>query len=476
VAAAFCAGCHSSAPDAGQAAGASGGAGGNGTGGRAGDTGAAGVGGAAGAAGGPASAADGGVAIGAGCVLRAAGQWQLTSTSDEPPPQYPTGAGAVLWSGSALFVISYDRPGGKYDPCRDTWQPLAAYPGFSSLLLGTNDGAYFTDGSTLGQGPPQSFLFFDFTSLAWNRLSIAGYPTAGDLGGAVLMVGSRFVKWGGRAQNDGVYPLLTSTGATYDRATDRWQPMSTVGAPPERVVRGNVVDAGGRLFVWGGARTLPSNGQVAQGDPAAVALTQAPGLVCPDWDPYNCSYGNGALYDPATDTWTPVSDTGAPSARFDQLTAWTGTRVLVWGGARRVISNGALTELSLTDGALYDPATRSWTSTAAPPWQPRAPNASFSGGLMYLRDGEDAQSPTYAYDPATNRWAMAKPVPPAMPTRTGGPISPTIFWTGSYWIAFGGYRYGPTPPPCTPPAQNIGCDSQPEQMFVSEAAVALPAP
>jgi hypothetical protein len=467
VVVAAAAGCRSSAGAASDGAAPQGGGGEDGAAGSAGD----------GRGLGTAGAADGGVG-GPGCVSRTPGQWQLTSSAGEPPPL--TSPGVALWSGSALFVIGYSTKGGKYDPCLDTWQPFPAHAGFTSLVLATTDGAYFNE-PTLPDGTPQIFSFFDFTAVAWRQLSTAGYPTAADRGGTTLMVGSRLVRWGGIPQSTSPYPLLTNTGATYDRAADRWQPMSTAGAPSERVIGTNVVDAGGRLFIWGGARTPPAATTVMQGDPTAAALTQTPGLVCPDWNPENCSYGNGALYDPASDSWTAVSDTGAPAARHDQLTAWTGTRVLVWGGAHYVtISNGEISNAYLTDGALYDPAAKSWTPTApAPALKMYAvPGATFSGGLMYMRDGADSQSPVYTYDPATDRWATAQPGP-TMPARTGGPHNATIFWTGSYWIAFGGYRDGQTPPTTcpSPPLPMTGCDSPgPMQIPVSEAAVALPAP
>ena len=45
------------------------------------------------------------------------------------------------------------------------------------------------------------------------------------------------------------------------------------------------------------------------------------------------SMNTGGRYDPSTDTWTPTS-TGAnlPEARDAFETAWTGSRMIVWGG------------------------------------------------------------------------------------------------------------------------------------------------
>src|SRR5262249_10045748 len=60
----------------------------------------------------------------------------------------------------------------------------------------------------------------------------------------------------------------------------------------------------------------------------------------------------GARYDPATDTWTPISTLGAPSARELHRAVWTGTEMLVWGGLG--------TTDYLATGGRYDPASDSW--------------------------------------------------------------------------------------------------------------------
>ena len=41
--------------------------------------------------------------------------------------------------------------------------------------------------------------------------------------------------------------------------------------------------------------------------------------------------GTGACYDPVTDTWTPTTQTGAPSARLEHTAVWTGSQMIVWG-------------------------------------------------------------------------------------------------------------------------------------------------
>ena len=41
---------------------------------------------------------------------------------------------------------------------------------------------------------------------------------------------------------------------------------------------------------------------------------------------------DGGMYNPLTNTWTPMTKNGAPSPRFAPAMVWTGSRVLLWGG------------------------------------------------------------------------------------------------------------------------------------------------
>ena len=68
-------------------------------------------------------------------------------------------------------------------------------------------------------------------------------------------------------------------------------------------------------------------------------------------------YNDGSRYNPATDTWMPVSNTGAPGVRHAHSAAWTGSEMVVFGG------DGSNT------GGRYDPVTDTWrpTSTAGAP-------------------------------------------------------------------------------------------------------------
>jgi hypothetical protein len=63
----------------------------------------------------------------------------------------------------------------------------------------------------------------------------------------------------------------------------------------------------------------------------------------------------GSIYNPSNDTWVQTSTSGAPEVRNEHTAVWTGTEMIIWGGAA---NSGA----SLDSGSRYDPVTDKWTS------------------------------------------------------------------------------------------------------------------
>ena len=156
----------------------------------------------------------------------------------------------------------------------------------------------------------------------------AAPPPRGASGGAAGQSAARAVPACSTERGDSFFaaPIPAEPCAGMQGCTS----MSTAGAPSPRIDE-VVVRTGDRLIVWGGCG--PSGG----------------GLV---------PLSDGAIYDPATDQWRPMSTQGAPSGRGKALGLWVAGRLFVWGGQRR------------RDGGLYDPATDSWTTLQAPPDAP----------------------------------------------------------------------------------------------------------
>jgi hypothetical protein len=133
------------------------------------------------------------------------------------------------------------------------------------------------------------------------------------------------IVWGGY---DNAGP--TQTGGRYNPITDTWIPTSTAAANPSARYYHTAVWSGSAMIVWGGQ------------DVKGAALA------------------SGALYAPATDSWTPTpAGAGSPSARTAHAAIWTGTDMIIWGGR-----NGSA---YFNDGASFTPAGNFWTPTPSLP-------------------------------------------------------------------------------------------------------------
>ncbi|HZO12661.1 MAG TPA: kelch repeat-containing protein, partial [Polyangiaceae bacterium] len=71
-------------------------------------------------------------------------------------------------------------------------------------------------------------------------------------------------------------------------------------------------------------------------------------------------FNDGSRFDPATNSWQPMTAANAPTARVNHTAVWTGNRMIVWGGSN---SDGD----QLADGGRYDPVADSWEPMAAAP-------------------------------------------------------------------------------------------------------------
>jgi hypothetical protein len=115
-------------------------------------------------------------------------------------------------------------------------------------------------------------------------------------------------------------------------------------------------------------------------------------------------HADGATYDPSTRTWSNLPP-GPLSARAQAASVWTGKSVFIWGG------NVGPDVTVATDGALYTPADRSWTRVPpAPVTDYGEVRAFWTGTVVVLlstpawagkgADRVNAQS----YDPASELW------------------------------------------------------------------------
>ncbi len=152
------------------------------------------------------------------------------------------------------------------------------------------------------------------------------------------------------------------------------------------------------------------------------------------WGGYNAgiyaAFNDGGRYNPSTDSWVATSTDGAPAGRVYHSAVWTGSRMIVWGGAAASYFN---------DGGLYDPSTDTWIAPALTDGAPTARSGHatvWTGREMIIWGGVNAGGELNdggRYDPSTDIWVA---------TTTGGApaarAAHTAVWTGSEMIVWGG--------------------------------------
>jgi N-acetylneuraminic acid mutarotase len=291
-----------------------------------------------------------------------------------------------------------------YSPCTDdTWTPTsvtkapdarrwhtAAWTGTEMIVWGGISGS----GSNVNTGGR-----YNPSIDSWTVTSTTNAPAARNRHTAVW-TGSEMIIWGGYVPGFGD----SNTGGKYNPGTDTWTATNTANAPDVREVHRSVW-TGSEMIVWGGY-----NGN---------------GL-----GPLN----TGGRYDPSADSWTATSTINAPAARYGHTAAWSGSEMIVWGGA-----NGGST---FNTGGKYDPSTDAWAATniIGSPDSRENHAAVWTGSEMIVWGGNSYNSGGQylntggTYDPATDSWTGTSTTNPPV-----GRVAHTAVWTGSEMIVWGGY-------------------------------------
>lgn len=247
--------------------------------------------------------------------------WRPVLAVDQPGKRSQHSA---VWDGLTMLVwggidANFLNTGGRYDPVLQRWttisatgapeargRHIAAWAGNRMLIWGGQSVA----------GPLGDGALYDPIANAWSPLALPNAPSP-RFDASAVWAGDRLIVWGG---DNG---LTLNTGAQLVFAgniPDRWEPITTTGAPSARSLH-TMVWTGTRMIVWGGQ---------SGGNPLAT----------------------GAAYDPLSDTWTPISNDGAPGARDLHSAVWTGTEMLIVGGRT---STGAT-----ASGRAYNPTKNQW--------------------------------------------------------------------------------------------------------------------
>jgi N-acetylneuraminic acid mutarotase len=319
----------------------------------------------------------------------------------------------------------------------------AVWTGTEMIIWGGNNETYRNDG-----------LRYNPATDSWTATSKANAPSARSLHSAVW-TGTEMIVWGGP----------DNRGARYNPASDSWTPTSRVNAPSVRTYH-VAAWTGSLMLIWGGYDSASESGLRTGGryNPATdtwsdITTSGAPsaragasfvwtGSRLLVWD--GGENRDGARYNPSTDTWTPISTAGAPEPRSDAPAVWTGTEMLVWGGFSHAADT---TGYVIKTGGRYNPSTDTWSamSTNGAPSARVSHTAVWGGSRMIVWGGGRYDCAVFIvltcnldpvpgggrYDPATDSWSGV--------TTNGAPAartSHTAVWSGSRMIIFGGYGPG----------------------------------
>jgi N-acetylneuraminic acid mutarotase len=228
----------------------------------------------------------------------------------------------IVWGGYDDVMGVSLNDGGRYDPATDSWRPTSltnapavrtfhtvVWTGTEMIVWGGFDLGNVMAYNTGGRYDPATDI--------WTQTSTTNAPTPRDSHSAVW-TGSEMIIWSG----------YDNTGARYDPATDSWNAINTKTAPSARNFH-TAIWTGSKMIVWGGEF----------------------------FDGQQLFFNTGGRYDPAADTWSPTDTSSAPSARYLHTAVWTGSEMIVWGGANDAVG-------IFNTGGRYDPATDGWTPTA----------------------------------------------------------------------------------------------------------------
>ena len=326
-----------------------------------------------------------------------------------PPPRVGAATSAFAWTGAELIVwggfglhtenggCTPCSGGGVYDPKKNSWRAMRSgdAPTARDWTAGVWTAKHFVTWGGLSAFPhhmtaaDQVGGMYDLAQDTWQGVSTSGQP-AWRWQHILEWSGREVLVWGGTTPD--TIPLCD--GGRFDPAKNTWSAMSLHGAPTGCLEPASVW-TGHELLVWGGG-TIDSS-------PDGVTNT-------------------GAAYNPETDTWRPISNQGAPSARHKPATVWTGEEMIVYGGNAGV------------DARAYNPATDRWRSLSlrgAPGVHTRG-DAVWTGSEVIVW-GNSNCGVGGRYDLASDTW---KPFSSkgALTART----MQTLVWTGEAMIVYGG--------------------------------------
>lgn len=390
--------------------------------------------------------------------IRAEG-WTQSATKPGP---FPREEAAAVWTGTEMLVWGgkngqANNEGARYNPTTGAWTPMsnvnapaaryghrAVWTGSEMIIIGglssqepppnPINGQTYAPGAVGGgryNPTTDTWTLLPSAPRIYNHIAVWNGTDVLILGGYGLSVGS-----------GGLWLATQNTlHSLYNPAANTFTPLSSPPGGVGAVTTNDLLRhshsgiwSGSEFIVWGGARFA----------------------------------GNirGWRWAPATNTWTVMASSGAPSEAPGHTSVWTGSEVIIWGGGagRRYnptsntwttmsttgVTNSVTNHTAIWDGSQmnvfsasgthrYDPALNVWTGTAMTAASTKHV-AVWAGTEMLAWGGAIASvgntgNRLHRYTPSTDTYAFEKLAP-------YGRKGHTAVWTGSNMIIFGGTGAG----------------------------------
>jgi hypothetical protein len=334
--------------------------------------------------------------------------------------------GSAVWTGRELvllaeFAYSPPIPSGRppdglaYNPETGRWRVLPDPP--VQPDEGGRVGTVWTGKEVILLYATGAPIAYDPAANAWRRFA---RPPTGFISHAAdpapVWTGEEVLVWDDSNIDDTSGKWIDGgRGAAYNPATDRWRPLP----------RSPLTNRTWAIQAWTGSQLLVISGS------------------CGDSGEIRCQ--DGAAYDPAANTWTPIPALagGASAIAPEAASTWTGSELIIWSATTS--QDG----LRIRNAArAYNPRSRRWRTLPPAPITPRRLAAAVWagdrllvwGGLRHLPGGRLAYPDDgAAYDPRSNRWQTLPEAP------VPGRALPLTVWTGDRAIFVGGVNAGDRP-------------------------------
>ncbi len=137
-------------------------------------------------------------------------------------------------------------------------------------------------------------------------------------------------------------------------------------------------------------------------------------------------------WDPGTETWTQLAN--MPTGKQNMQGAYWNGKIYVPGGYNGV---------HITENAIYDIATNTWTTGAPLPAAQTGTNVAYNGKIYNFGGNPGPQTTTSIYDIASNTWTTGAPMPVATTYGRAAAAGPYAYYAGGITAATTNavYRY-----------------------------------